>query len=112
MRFPTTVTVLRAPLTTDGKGNQISDWANATSTTTPAWLQPVESDAASFEKILNQDRIVSRWRLFLPATADVLATDRITYGADTMFVDGEVQTWSNSVAAHHQEAYLRKVTGG
>ena len=107
MRFPHSVTVIRAPLVTDGKGNTIRDWANAQETVSAAWVQPV----ASTEQLLNQDRVVSRWRVFLPAVADVVASDRLRYAADTFQVDGEVQTWDNG-APHHREAFLRKVTGG
>jgi hypothetical protein len=109
VRFPHSVTVIRAPLVADGKGNQRRDWSAATSTTTPAWVQPVSSD----EQNLNQERVVSRWRIFLPPTADVTATDRLTHGAVTYQVDGEVQTWdSGSGSAHHREAMLLRVVGG
>lgn len=108
MRFPHTVTRVRPASTVDAKGNTHPDWANATTATTLAWIQPVSSS----EQTTNQDRIVARWRLFLPPAADMLATDRITYAGETYFVDGEVQTWDNGNGPHHREAYLRKITGG
>lgn len=108
MRFPHSVTVIRAPLVADGKGNQRRDWSAATSTTTAAWVQPVSSD----EQNLNQERVVARWRIFLPPTADVVATDRIDHSGAVFQVDGEVQTWdAGSGAAHHREALLMRVVG-
>lgn len=108
MRFPHIVAVKRAPLVADGKGNQIRDWTTATTSSSPyAYVQPVSSD----ENDLNQDRIVSRWRIFLPSAADVLATDRIVFDGETYQIDGEVQTWDTG-RPHHAEAYLKKVAGG
>jgi hypothetical protein len=100
--------VIRAPLAADGKGNTIRDWANATQTVTPGWVQPVSSD----EQNLNQERIVARWRVFLPPTADVVSTDRLGHSNAVFQVDGEVQTWdAGSGTAHHREAYLLRVDG-
>lgn len=107
MRFPHTITRLRAPLTTDGKGNQIRDWATATSASFAGWIQPVSSD----ELTLNQERIVSRWRLFAEPSADVISTDRISWGGKTFQVDGEIQAWDAGSGVHHYEGFLRSVSG-
>jgi head-tail adaptor len=106
VRLPHTVKVLRAPLISDGKGNQIRDWAHASSRTYAAWVQPVSSD----EQTLNEQRVVSRWRLFAEPSADIAATDRISWAGKTFQVDGEVQAWDVGYV-HHFEGYLRLVTG-
>lgn len=107
MRFPHTVSVIRAPLVSDGKGGQRRDWPNATASSSSAWVQPVSST----EDTDGQDRIVARWRIFLPAGSDVLSTDRIGHAGDTYFVDGEVQAWDSAGGPHHAEAFLRRVSG-
>lgn len=108
MRLPHTAVALRAPLISDGKGNSIRDWAHATSTPFAAWIQPVSSD----EQMLNQERVVSRWRLFAEPAADVVATDRVVWNGRTFQVDGEVQAWDTGNGVHHWEGFLRLVTGG
>lgn len=106
MRLPHTITIKRAPLVSDGKGNMIRDWPNAASTTARAWVQPVSSD----EQNLNQDRVVSRWKVFLEPSADMVATDRFVHAGTTFQVDGEVQLWDTGTA-HHYEAFAKKVSG-
>jgi hypothetical protein len=108
MRFPHVIIRLRAPLITDSKGNQIRDWPNATAVTFAGWVQPVTSD----EVTLNQERVVSRWRIFLEPSASILATDRVTWDGKTFQVDGEVQMWDDARGVdHHAEGLLRLVTG-
>lgn len=107
MNFPHTLIIRDAPLVSDGKGNQIRDWANATSVTAQGWIQPLSSD----EQVLNQERVVSRWRLFLEPSAVASATSRIVWNGKTFQVDGEVQAWDTGYGVHHHEAFLRLVTG-
>lgn len=108
MKFPHLVVTKRAPLVTDSKGNQLRDWVNAaTSRNIPAWVQPL----TSAEQTLNQDRVVSRWRIFLDPAADVQATDRVVWNGRTFQVDGEIQAWDNGYGTHHLEGFLRSVTG-
>ena len=108
MIFPHTISVIRAPLVSDGKGNLIRSWTTAVAHDEVAWVQPVSSS----EQTLNQDRVVSRWRVFLPVSADVTSTDRLQHSGDTYQVDGEVQMWDTATGPHHAEAYLLKVKGG
>ena len=108
MNFPHIVVILRAPLVSDGKGNQIRDWANPVGATAAAWVQP----QGTTEQALNQDRVVSRWRIFIEPTADIVATDRVSWNGLTFQVDGEIQTWDDPRGnAHHREGLLRRVTG-
>jgi hypothetical protein len=107
VKLPHTVAAVRAPLITDGKGNQIRDWAHATSKSYAAWVQPDNS----LEQTVNQERIVSRWRIFTEPAADILPTDRVTWQGKTFQVDGEIQGWDIGNGVHHHEGYLRLVTG-
>lgn len=108
MRLPHVVSVTRAPLVSDGKGGVFPDWPNAVTSSTPAaWVQPVSSD----EQSLNEDRVVARWKIFLPPAVDLLPTDRLVWDGETYQVDGEVQLWDVG-RPHHHEAFLLRVIGG
>jgi hypothetical protein len=63
------------------------------------------------EQTVNQERIVSRWRIFTEPAADILPTDRVTWQGKTFQVDGEIQGWDIGNGVHHHEGYLRLVTG-
>lgn len=102
------VTRLRAPLTSGGYGNQKRDWAAATSTSYPAAVQPV----SSAEEVVDQVRTATRWRLFLPRSADLLASDRIEWDGGTYEVEGDVERWKRFGRLHHLEAVLFRVTQG
>ena len=82
-----TVTLLRAAETENEYGNTERDWVNATRTAVSGCsVQPVQGDEAT----VGRDTIVSRWRLFAPADADIIATDRVEYDGAVYDVDGEV----------------------
>lgn len=102
------VTRLRAGLTEGPYGNETRDWDNATSATYSAEVQPVSST----EDIVNQQQTITRWRLFLPASADLEATDRIVWDGDTYEVDGDVERWKRRGVLHHLEAVLMRVEQG
>lgn len=107
-----TVVRRRAALISGGYGNQQRDWATATSVTYPAVIGPVSTS----EDVVDQVRTVTRWRMFLPPSADVVATDRIEWddgsGVKTFEVDGDVEVWKRRGRRHHLEAALLKVTQG
>lgn len=105
MLFSDSVTRLRAPLVAGPFGNQTRDWANATSATYAAEVQPVSST----EDVVNQQRTVTRWRLFLLPDADLEATDRITHDGSTYEVEGQVERWKRRGILHHLEAVLMRV---
>lgn len=103
-----TVTRRRAALVAGPYGSQTLDWPNATSVVYRAEVQPVSST----EDVVNQQRTVTRWRLFLGPDADLLATDRIEWDGGTFEVDGEVERWKRRGVLHHLEAVLMRVQGG
>jgi len=99
---------LRAPLISGGYGNQTRDWANATSTIYPAAVGPL----SSAEDVVDQQQTTTRLRLILPAPADVIAADRITWDGQTYNIDGEVVAVKRRGRPHHLEAVIIKVTQG
>lgn len=101
-----TVTRQRATTVSDGYGNQAADWANPDSADYPASVQPMTND----EDVVDQNRTVTRWRLFLDPTADVTATDRIEWDGDVYEVDGDIERWKRRGRLHHLQAVLMKVT--
>lgn len=103
-----TVTRLRAELVDGPYGNQQHDWANATSETYPAEVQPMPTS----EDVASQQRVTTRFRVLLGPTADIEATDRIVWGGNTYEVDGDVLPWKRRGVLHHYEALLLRVEQG
>lgn len=114
MTFPygETVMVVRAGLVDDGYGNQVRDWATATST-------PYEGCAVAQGtrggESLTGDRnvIVSDLIVFMPSGADVASTDRLEVRGRAYEVVGEPFDWVNpwSGAAFGLVAYCNRVEG-
>ena len=110
MRLPHTVTLLRAPVVSGSYGSQVRNWGAATSTpNVAAFVQPQSSS----EQVANEQRVVTRWRIFLDPWADLKAADRVQFDSETFEVNGDVETHRGPAGqAHHLEALLLKVTGG
>ncbi len=85
-KFRDTVTLLRAPIVTNPYGNSGRDWSVATERTVAANVQ----GPSGGEDLAEGNRVTSRWRLFLPATADLAPTDRVRWKGEVYDVDGEV----------------------
>lgn len=100
------VTRLRAPLASDGYGNQSRNWAAPVST-----LFLVHWSAQSVnEAIGDEPRTISRIKLFGGPDLDLESTDRII-GPDgyTYELDGDVQRSYVRGSLHHVRAFLRRV---
>jgi hypothetical protein len=99
---------LRAP-TAPGPYNSpdVPDWTAAVAVAYPCDLQPVSST----ELVDDQQRVEGRWRLFLPAGADILPTDRWRQDGLTYEVDGEPAAWRSRGRAHHLEVQLKRWRG-
>lgn len=112
MQFRDVVTVVRGPTVTGPDGAQGIDW----STPESAWVftdylgafQPISST----EDIVGQDRTESTHKAFLPAGADVLATDRVRFLAVDYWVDGQPERHRSRGRDHHIEAFCFRVQGG
>jgi hypothetical protein len=75
-------------------------------------MQPLPPRITGAEDVVQQDRTVSRWNLFLPPGADMSAKDRWRFNGDDYEVDGEIQRWRIRGREHHAEARLLRVGGG
>lgn len=95
-----TVAVLRAGLVDDGYGNQVLDWASATSTQYEGCAVAQGGRAgqgAKGDEILTGDRnaVISDLVVFMPTGADVRATDRLEIRSRVYEVLGEPFDWVN-----------------
>lgn len=67
---------------------------------------------ATIEQLSNVDQVVTRWRLFAPADADLIVTDAVITNGIQYEVDGDPMVWPDlGGVPHHLEAYLRRATG-
>lgn len=114
MRLRDTVTRLRAPNITGPDGATIpGSWSTVTEgqllkVDYPAEFQPL----GSTEDVVAQQRTESTHKVFMPADADVLATDRIRYLGIDYQVDGQPEAWSPGGRKHHMEVLVFRVSGG
>lgn len=107
--FYDTVAVLRAGTSPapDG-GDPVPNWAAATTASYRGELQPVETA----ENVVAQQRTLSTHLAYLPANADVKATDRLRHQGRDYEIDGEPEAWRAWGQAHHIEVPCYRVTGG
>lgn len=111
MRFRDTGTRLRGVTVAGDYGNPDSiDWAEGTlnKLDLACEMQPESSD----EDVVQQERTVTHWRLFLPAGSDMTARDRWRFAGVDYEVDGQVEPWRRGGRDHHIEARLIRVQGG
>lgn len=114
MRLRDTVTRLRAPDVTGPDGATIpGSWSTVTEgqllkVDYPAEFQPL----GSTEDVVAQQRTESTHKVFLPAEADVTATDRIRYLGIDYQVDGQPEAWGRGGRKHHMEVLVFRVSGG
>lgn len=71
-------------------------------------FQPVQTT----EDVQSQQRTETRWRVFLPAGADITAKDRFRFLGVDYEVDGDIERWRVRGTEHHVEFRALKVTGG
>jgi hypothetical protein len=112
--FSDTGTRLRAPNVTGPDGATIpGDWSTATEGSLlkvdyACELQPLTST----EDVVGQQRTKSTHRVFLPAGADVKATDRFRFYGVDYEIEGEPERWRIRGREHHVELFVFRVTGG
>ena len=115
MRFRDTGTRLRGVTVPGDYGNPSSiDWTEATlnKLDLPCEMQPETATTTSNEDVVQQQRTLTHWRLFLPAGADITAKDRWRFAGVDYEVDGEVASWRLRGTEHHVEVRLQRVSGG
>ena len=111
MRFPDTGTRLRGVTGAGEYGNPAAiDWTEGTLSKVdyPCNFQPDQTT----ENVQAQQRTETRWRVFLPAAADITAKDRFRFLGVDYEVDGDIERHRIRGAEHHVEFRALKVTGG
>lgn len=103
-----TVTRLRGTAGTGSYGSDEIDWSSPTELDMSCEFQPMTTD----EEVALQQRTESFWRVFLPAGADVLATDRLRFDGVDYEIDGEPRRWRMNGREHHVELVVTRVVGG
>jgi hypothetical protein len=64
------------------------------------------------EELSDVDQVITRWRLYAPATVTLTAIDAVISDGVLYEVDGDPQIWSDMAGRpHHLECYLRRATG-
>jgi hypothetical protein len=113
-----TITIIRAARV-DERGDEILDWDD-----TDEWdiggcsVQPMATEEVKFtgsaasEGGTARSAIVTRWKVYAPADADVEPLDRVRYRDVEYDVEGQVQDWSSPTGALDHTAFeLRHVDG-
>jgi len=111
VRLRDTGTRLRGVTVAGEYGNPASiDWTEGTlnKLDLACEMQPLSGD----EDVAQQQRTTTRWRLFLPADADMTAKDRWRFYGVDYEVDGDIEPWRARGKEHHREARLIRVSGG
>lgn len=111
MRFRDTGTRLRGVTTAGEYGNPSSiDWTEGTLNKLDLACE-FQPDSSS-EDVVQQQRTETRWRLYLPAGADMTVKDRWRFAGVDYEVDGDVERFRIRGSEHHVEARLLRVSGG
>lgn len=95
----------RAITEDDGYGNLRRDWAHTEDVEYPAEVQPL----SAAEDVSDQDRLETRWRLWLYPKADLVPTDRVVWDGQTYEVIGDIEVWKQKGRVHHKKVILIKI---
>lgn len=82
-----TITVQRAPIVDDGRGNETADWSVATETASSGWAIDAGDTA---EDLANRDGTSASYTLRGPWSSDVRGSDRVALFGEVFEVVGEV----------------------
>lgn len=111
MRWPHTITRLRAPLVADEYGTPASmrDWDNAVETSIAGcFVQPLSSD----ERTDGREASIERMQLFAPVGTSLEAADRVRFDGALYEIVGPGRVWTSVLGGtDHVEATLRRVVG-
>jgi len=100
-----TVTVVRRAYDAiDAYGNPQP--GTETSVSYPARVEQLSSEETNTDR----DTVVARWRMFLPADADITPFDRVESAGRVFEVDGDPIERRAPRGTHHLEVELRRVT--
>lgn len=100
------VTVIVPADGTDGYGDTVPDWENATETEVRGWVQQVTRG----ERLTTDgDRLTENWLLI--TNEPVTGRARIAWGDYLFTVDGPPAPQHTKAGLHHYETTLRQVIG-
>ena len=103
------LTVVRAPLVDDGRGNKTRDWSSTTEHTIPGWAVDA---GATFEDESNRDGAAIEYTLRGPFNADIEHTDRARlFGADYVITGGVLRQPGPSPRTSHTIVRLTRWEG-
>lgn len=102
-----TVTIVHPGSTTDRYDNDVDDWTTATRTEAAAWVQ----QRSTGEDRGGRQAVITGWKCFFAADAEVTARDRIEWDGRAFEVDGEPYAPSTPDGPHHVECQLKAVDG-
>ena len=102
------IVIRSAPLATDVYGNQVPDWASATSRTAAAYVRP----APASENVADRNAVEAQWQVHTNDLA-VTALDRVDFDGETYEIDGQPLIWKVDPegATGHAKFLLRRVAG-
>lgn len=115
MIYGDTITILRAPVTTDRYGNEVRGWPNATRTPVDrVSVQPRSATESGSDEA--REMVTTGWRIYTRAGVDldVEPTDRIEWSGRTLEVIGEIARWPHPIrrgAVHHVEFDVQRWSG-
>lgn len=99
------VDLLQAALVAGYGGQQVRDWANATTTTIAAAVQP----RSSVELVDGRQVTTTGLSMHCAVDSGLRAVDRVVWRGTTYEVDGEPLTYSIGGTADHIEVSLQRV---
>lgn len=109
-----TITVLKAPVEDDGRGNRIPNWDGQIEkiTVSGCRVQPMAGEELYNVGATQRDGNVNRMKVFAPLDAPVSYLDRVVWDGTAYQVDGEPNRWRGVVKIlEHSEFYITEVTG-
>lgn len=104
-----TITITRAPLVDDGRGNMTADWANATSSPSEGWAVDAGDTTENAD---GRDSTTAQWTIRGPYGADVVASDHVTLlSVECEIVGAVLPQPGPTPGTSHTILRLRSVTG-
>lgn len=95
------VAILTPGVGTNAAGDEIPDWANATTVSTFAFVEAVSGDENEFQR----DASEARFKVFLPPNIDIDAGDRISWLGHVMQVVAPPFLRFRPAGLHHVEVH-------
>lgn len=112
-----TITVIRAGVVVE-RGDDMLDWDNATEyQLLGCRLQPMATDEVLFTGSAGgggvaRDAIVTRWKVYGPASPDIGPRDRARVDGVVYEVDGQIQEWPSPTGTLAHSEFVLKVVAG